>query len=165
MKLQEVLLRATAGKIKWWQAAEMIGISERQMRRWKKRYEARSFDGFAGLAARGAEQEACAAGSGRAGCQLVSRSVLRSERAAFSREARCETSDWVELHVGEAGVASSQFGEAEVEAGCAPHAPGTPASGGDDASHRRTLLLAADTDGGAVIAPGKCSGVTSSRSI
>ena len=29
MKLQEVLLRATAGKIKWWQAAEMIGISER----------------------------------------------------------------------------------------------------------------------------------------
>jgi hypothetical protein len=26
MKLQEVLLRATAGKIKWWQAAEMIGM-------------------------------------------------------------------------------------------------------------------------------------------
>jgi hypothetical protein len=25
MKLQEVLLRATAGKIKWWQAAELIG--------------------------------------------------------------------------------------------------------------------------------------------
>ena len=33
MKLQEVLLRATAGKIQWWQAAELIGISERQMRR------------------------------------------------------------------------------------------------------------------------------------
>ena len=25
MKLQEVLLRATTGKIKWWQAAELIG--------------------------------------------------------------------------------------------------------------------------------------------
>jgi transposase len=46
MKVQEVLLRATAGKIKWWQAAEMIGISERQMRRWKKRYEASGFDGL-----------------------------------------------------------------------------------------------------------------------
>ena len=34
MKLQEVLLRATAGKIKWWQAAELMGISERQIRRW-----------------------------------------------------------------------------------------------------------------------------------
>jgi len=32
MKLHEVLLRASAGKIKWWQAAELIGISERQMR-------------------------------------------------------------------------------------------------------------------------------------
>jgi hypothetical protein len=30
MKLHEVLLRATAGKIKWWQAAELMGISERQ---------------------------------------------------------------------------------------------------------------------------------------
>jgi transposase len=39
MKLQEVLLRATAGKIKWWQAAELIGISERQMRRWRRRLE------------------------------------------------------------------------------------------------------------------------------
>src|ERR1035438_2744405 len=33
MKLQEVLLRATSGKIKWWRAGELIGISERQMRR------------------------------------------------------------------------------------------------------------------------------------
>ena len=39
MKLQEVLLRATAGKIKWWQAAGLVGISERQMRRWRKRLE------------------------------------------------------------------------------------------------------------------------------
>ena len=39
MKLHEVLLRATAGKIKWWQAAELVGISERQMRRWRKRLE------------------------------------------------------------------------------------------------------------------------------
>ena len=39
MKLQEVLLRANAKKIKWWQAAELIGISERQMRRWRKRLE------------------------------------------------------------------------------------------------------------------------------
>ena len=39
MKLQEVLLRTTTGKIKWWQAAELIGISERQMRRWRKRLD------------------------------------------------------------------------------------------------------------------------------
>jgi transposase-like protein len=38
MKIEEVLLRATAGKIMWWQAAEMIGISDQQLRRWRKRY-------------------------------------------------------------------------------------------------------------------------------
>jgi hypothetical protein len=27
MKLQEVLLRATTGKIKWWQAAELVFLS------------------------------------------------------------------------------------------------------------------------------------------
>jgi hypothetical protein len=39
MKLQEVLLRAKSGKVKWWQAAELMGISERQKRRWRKRFE------------------------------------------------------------------------------------------------------------------------------
>ena len=33
MKVQEVILRAMAKKITWWQAAEIIGISDRQMRR------------------------------------------------------------------------------------------------------------------------------------
>jgi transposase len=39
MKVQEVILRAMAKKIRWWQAAEIIGISDRQMRRWRERYE------------------------------------------------------------------------------------------------------------------------------
>src|ERR1035437_9958191 len=46
MKVEEVLLRATAGKIMWWQAAEMIGISDRQLRRWRKRYEDSGYDGL-----------------------------------------------------------------------------------------------------------------------
>jgi transposase len=46
MKLQEVLLRATAGKIRWWQAAELMGISERQMRRWRKRLEEQGSKGL-----------------------------------------------------------------------------------------------------------------------
>ena len=46
MKLQEVLLRASAGKIKWWQAAELIGISPRQLRRWRKRLEEQGCKGL-----------------------------------------------------------------------------------------------------------------------
>ena len=35
MKIQEVILRALAKRITWWQAAEIMGISVRQMRRWR----------------------------------------------------------------------------------------------------------------------------------
>jgi transposase len=46
MKVQEVILRAMAKKITWWQAAEIIGISDRQMRRWRQRYEDLGYDGL-----------------------------------------------------------------------------------------------------------------------
>jgi transposase len=46
MKIQEVILRALAKKITWWQAAEIIGISDRQMRRWRERYEEFGYDGL-----------------------------------------------------------------------------------------------------------------------
>jgi transposase len=46
MKVQEVILRAMAKRITWWQAAEIIGISERQMRRWHRRYEKHGYDGL-----------------------------------------------------------------------------------------------------------------------
>jgi transposase len=46
MKVQEVILRAMAKKITWWQAAEIIGISDRHMRRWRERYEEFGYDGL-----------------------------------------------------------------------------------------------------------------------
>ena len=46
MKIQEVILRAMGKKITWWQAAEIIGISDRQMRRWHRRYEKFGYDGL-----------------------------------------------------------------------------------------------------------------------
>ena len=46
MKVQEVILRAIDGRLKWYQAAEILGISARQMRRWKQRYERWGYDGL-----------------------------------------------------------------------------------------------------------------------
>jgi transposase len=46
MKVQEVILRAMAKKITWWQAAEILGISDRSMRRWRERYEEFGYDGL-----------------------------------------------------------------------------------------------------------------------
>jgi transposase len=46
MKVQEVILRAMAKKITWYQAAEILGISDRHMRRWRERYEEFGYDGL-----------------------------------------------------------------------------------------------------------------------
>lgn len=47
MKLQDVLLRAMAKKITWWQAAEIIGVTDRTMRRWRERLEEHGYSGLA----------------------------------------------------------------------------------------------------------------------
>jgi transposase len=49
MKVQDVLLKAMAKKITWWAAAEIIGVCDRTMRRWRDRLEE---GGYAGLADR-----------------------------------------------------------------------------------------------------------------
>ena len=46
MKVQEVILRALAKKITWWQAAEIVGLSGRQLRRLRWRYETYGYDGL-----------------------------------------------------------------------------------------------------------------------
>lgn len=46
MKVQEVILRAASGKLQWFEAAEILGISCRTMRRWKTRYELHGYDGL-----------------------------------------------------------------------------------------------------------------------
>src|SRR5712672_3405028 len=46
MKVQDVMLQAMAKKITWWQAAEILGISDRHMRRWRERYVEEGYDGL-----------------------------------------------------------------------------------------------------------------------
>lgn len=46
MKRTEVILKAISGELKWYQAAEILGLSDRQMRRWKKRYEEEGYNGL-----------------------------------------------------------------------------------------------------------------------
>ena len=47
MKVQDVLLKAMAKKITWWAAAEIIGVTDRTMRRWRERMEAGGYEGLA----------------------------------------------------------------------------------------------------------------------
>jgi len=47
MKVQDVLLKAMAKKITWWAAAEILGVSDRTMRRWRERLEEHGYVGLA----------------------------------------------------------------------------------------------------------------------
>jgi transposase len=46
MKLQDVLLKALAKKITWWEAAEIIGVTDRTMRRWRERLDTHGYSGL-----------------------------------------------------------------------------------------------------------------------
>jgi hypothetical protein len=47
MKVSEVIEKAISKEIRWFDAARILGISDRQMRRWRLRYQARDVDGLA----------------------------------------------------------------------------------------------------------------------
>jgi hypothetical protein len=44
MKIKEVITRAMSGQINWLEAAEIIGITDRSMRRWRKRLSAGGYE-------------------------------------------------------------------------------------------------------------------------
>jgi transposase len=46
MKVQDVLLKAMAKKITWWAAAEILGVSDRTMRRWRERLQEHGYVGL-----------------------------------------------------------------------------------------------------------------------
>ena len=111
MKIQEVILRAMAKKITGEQAAEIIGISDRQMRRWYGRYREFGYDGLFDRRLAKTQSEAGAGGDGGASAGTVPREVFRSERAALLREAARAARHRAELHVGQNGFARSGTGE------------------------------------------------------
>ena len=75
MKVQDVMLQAMAKKITWWQAAEILGISDRHMRRWRERYEE---EGYNGLFDRRRGKPSPQAGAGGDGGESVARCTGKS---------------------------------------------------------------------------------------
>ena len=74
MKVQEVMLRAWAKKITGWQAAEILGISDRHLRRIREGYE--KLFRFVGSAAGPAFAQARPRGQGGEGAgTLMGRSI------------------------------------------------------------------------------------------
>ena len=101
MKLQDVMLQAMAKKITWWQAAEILGISDRHMRRIRERYVERGLQRVAGPAARPAFASPGGGGDRGESIRLVPGKVFRFERAALSREVAGRTRDRTQMQESE----------------------------------------------------------------
>src|SRR5579863_10540855 len=84
-----------------------------------------------------AEPEARAGGDGRARAGALPREVLRSERAALSREARRAIPDSPQLQLGEEGAAGRRAGEEGASAGHASPPAAAAAAAGDAAAPGR----------------------------
>src|SRR5256885_4413968 len=136
MKVQEVILRAMAKKITWWQAAEIIGLSDRSMRRWRERYEEFGYDGLF-------DRRQGKPSPKRVPVALVEEVLgLYRDRyfdlnvRHFQEKLQHEHQDRAELHLGEAGVARCRTGEARAQARSASPAASAAASARHAVAHR-----------------------------
>ena len=46
MKVKDVMVRALAGELSWLQAADLVGMNVRSMRRWRRRLETWGMEGL-----------------------------------------------------------------------------------------------------------------------
>jgi transposase len=46
MRMQDVILRAMSGELHWFQAADILGMTPRNLQRWKQRYERWGYNGL-----------------------------------------------------------------------------------------------------------------------
>jgi hypothetical protein len=115
MKVQDVLLKAMARKITWWAAAEILGVTDRTMRRWRERLEV---EGYSGLADRR---------KGKPSAKRIPLATVEKGRACHP----------VELHLGTESAARSRPGGQTAQAGSAPTEAAAAAVAWDAVAHRR----------------------------
>src|SRR5579862_9687311 len=95
MKVQDVMLQAMAKKITWWQAAEILGISDRHMRRIRERYDEEGYNGL--LDRRRGKPSRRRVPVATVEKVFVPGKIFRSERTALSREVAGRARDRTEL--------------------------------------------------------------------
>ena len=126
-----------AGKLKWWEAAEILGITDRQLRRMRQRYEEHGYDGLYDYRKRRPSPK-------RAPMKTVEQ-VLHLYRERYydfnvrhfhEKLASGGARHRFKLHVGEVATAGCGAGEAAAPARSASQASAPSAHAGDAVAHR-----------------------------
>src|SRR5881409_3143865 len=110
MKIKEVITRAMSGQFTWSQAAEIIGITDRSMRRWRKRLSTGGYEYL--LADTAAQRETNRRGGRGESLEVVPREIFRPECEALRGEAARGARHRAQLHLDEDGTAECGTGEA-----------------------------------------------------
>ena len=131
---RDVLSRWEAGELSMMDAGELLGMSERQFRRYRDRYRGRRRGGAAGSAAWQAVAEAGSGCGKDADAGALPGGVSGLEREAFSRAPGARSRLPLGLHLGEDAVAHGGPGGAREAARGAPPQARAQALRGHDAA-------------------------------
>src|SRR5262249_55001306 len=135
MKVQEVIMRAMAKRISWWEAAEILGVSTRTMRRMKRKLEQGRLRWFIRPSSPPSQSETSSSEGTREGAGVVPGTLFGFQRPSFSREVTRATRRPLQLHVGQEGAADIGFSCRSPETGAAPPTSAAATDSWDAASH------------------------------
>ena len=97
MKIREVITRAMSGKINWIQAAEILGMSDRQLRRRRNRWSKHGYNGLFDYRTQRPSPKRVPLEEVEKVLTLY-REVLRPKRAAFRGKVENRAPDWAHLY-------------------------------------------------------------------
>src|ERR1700757_1087704 len=116
MKVQDVMLQAMAKKITWWQAAEILGISDRHMRRWRERYVEEGYNGLLDRRRGKPSRRRVPVATVEKVFALYREKYFDLNVQHFHEKLQAEHGIRTELHLGKAGAAGSGAGGARTQA-------------------------------------------------
>lgn len=152
MTIQEVILKAMAKRLSWIEASEILGYSERHMRRVKARYEREGFHGLYD----GRCGKLNIVGSGGRDIAVVQHRVFRFQCSAFSREVIGKAWIYNELHVDKEPAAEIGIGGPGGKANGSPQEAREASDERDVAAYRR--IGASMVSGWALVRPDRDHG-------
>jgi transposase len=135
MKAQEVILKAAAGKITWMAAAEIMGVTDRTMRRWRERLNEHGYSGLWDYCKRRPSPKRVPMATVEQVLQLYREQYFDFNVRHFHEKLKEAhgiklSYSWVKTALQTAGFVKAQ------EAGLTSQAAAAAASSGHDAAHR-----------------------------
>ena len=136
MKIQEVLLRAMARKITWFQAAEILGFTDRHLRRIRERYQEFGYDGLFDRRRDKPSQKRVPLATVETVLGLYRDKYFDLNVRHFHEKLKSEHQIDLSYTRGEVGAAGSRVSRTPAQTRSASQAPATASVAGHVAAHR-----------------------------